>query len=877
MKSFGSQQIYFYRIGVGILSERIRVPRYIDDEVRVFHPYFETAMAKALHDAGIEKEIELVHHWSKRGFSGIIDFVLLNPSSNKILLAMELKKTPTDLVRQGRRQARNYLENLGTSRGSDFYLASNLEKVELFKHTMERPITSSQLVKTNYSHVGSLDSSNAEVFYENLVKALTEVLELIEGNDGTLFASNVIGLLNALEVNVQNEEKWRYAITSYLHDFARGALNIQTGVEFTDKLANQENDIRTSDITNGLLKIGIPIHLNDINSELFNQRELSEIVAGAFEAGKADPKCDELSSIINEFGTNVLQIPGAIETDLVLAKLLFIHTIPDGYKPNSKVLDPGSGSGNLLFAALEMNKDIKAQSIVAVESSYIYIDVLKTKLNLHFANSFSSDNHPLVLHTSIEDAPQKVFSEAQIILMNPPFIRGIDAVTQKNRLRILLKELHNVDSILTEQQLGYECGLLEFITFSTSKGSEFGTIFTKNSLTRSDSASFRRFLINEFGLHTVVSYPTKDLFNGAQKETVILAGKIGTKGHDVKFIQFQEGLEKLSFETVDNYEKFANLNSQHFQSNTYSSESLLADATEGWKKYLIGDDLEISKLFESCSLPFEVISENHTIFRGSIGNIGASDLLFNPRKSVIETSNEMPLKWISLEERDLEVAAKNSDVVPRILNRNQGETGFYVEEIENKQLAKEKKIKLATDYVAGKVHASNSGTQRRRSLSISDVQDILNSSKPVSGNLVLVPRAQRVKAQISISLNHNIMISTNFLVIETSSPKEARLLGSWLLSIFGQIQQEALGINQEGMRKIEKAQLQMLLVPDFKSLSPTDEDELLANFDTEDAMNLGQPCIRRIDEIWARILVPEDFEIYLQTIFIKFASLCSNR
>ena len=79
------------------------------------------------------------------------------------------------------------------------------------------------------------------------------------------------------------------------------------------------------------------------------------------------------------------------------------------------------------------------------------------------------------------------------------------------------------------------------------------------------------------------------------------------------------------------------------------------------------------------------------------------------------------------------------------------------------------------------------------------------------------------------------------------------------------------------MRKIEKAQLQMLLVPDFKSLSPTDEDELLANFDTEDAMNLGQPCIRRIDEIWARILVPEDFEIYLQTIFIKFASLCSNR
>ena len=108
------------------MSEKRYLPQYWDDEVRVFHPLFEEVLNQTLTNMGLDEELEVIHHWSTKGFSGIIDFAICNKKSKKVLLPIEVKKTVVDLKALGRRQARGYLGALGMFRGSDYYLATNL-------------------------------------------------------------------------------------------------------------------------------------------------------------------------------------------------------------------------------------------------------------------------------------------------------------------------------------------------------------------------------------------------------------------------------------------------------------------------------------------------------------------------------------------------------------------------------------------------------------------------------------------------------------------------------------------------------------------------------------------------------------------------------
>ena len=79
--------------------------------------------------------------------TGPIDLVLFNTISKKVILPIEIKRTQSNVRSGGRRQARDYWQNLGRECETPFYCVSNLELTELFRFESTRPKTSAQHVK----------------------------------------------------------------------------------------------------------------------------------------------------------------------------------------------------------------------------------------------------------------------------------------------------------------------------------------------------------------------------------------------------------------------------------------------------------------------------------------------------------------------------------------------------------------------------------------------------------------------------------------------------------------------------------------------------------------------------------------------------------
>lgn len=172
---------------------------------------------------------------------------------------------------------------------------------------------------------------------------------------------------------------------------------------------------------------------------------------------------------------------------------------------------------------------------------------------------------------------------------------------------------------------------------------------------------------------------------------------------------------------------------------------------------------------------------------------------------------------------------------------------------------------------------SSSGSQRKMDKSSEDLLGILEVSRPVYGPVVLIPRGQRAAAQISFSCEKELMVSTNFFIAECESRSEAIVLASWLLSIFGQLQLEHSGIDQEGMRKLEKFQIENCLIPQEIKFTNDEMGELDKVLMETDPLLFKAIAPREIDEVWARKLSPEKWMDLIASTVRTLQVMCSQR
>ncbi len=867
------------------MGEKRYLPQYWEDEVRVFHPLFEEVLNQTLTNMGLDEELEVIHHWSTKGFSGIIDFAICNKKSKKVLLPIEVKKTVVDLKAVGRRQARGYLGELGMFRGSDYYLATNLEHIELFRDTPNRVLTMAQLLNLSESYVGDLKNSDFEGFIENLQNSLKQVLEVVRGNDGSDYASNISGLLHALETSVEDLESWHQAQAFYAFDYIRGALGLDnffkksvTEWKAADSFANLPGSMK--DLVS---KIDFNLLFEKLPNGRFNDDEISQITAGAFEAGQSEDFAEDLAGVVNEIVYSVKGLPGVVETtpslaDLLVAQLSLI--IGSEIDNNLKVLEPGCGSGNLIVALKKFYDGLTARQIFGVEKQELFREVLSLRLGLHFKDSLRNGERPDLSIRTLESVKVSECADVGLVIMNPPFIRGIDCARERKEIADLILNISKTKSVLTGEQLGYECGYLELLLNLVPKHTVIASIFPKNALLRPDSSELREYLIHNFGLKQIVLYKDQNLFGSVQKSTVILIGKKGLKSENVEVFNYTADLGSIDFQ------KFKEESNRNQYIRTLGSrieikrEILLESADAGWKSLLSGVESEYEVCLNrilNCS-KFNTIGKNNKLIRGSIGNKGASEFLFNPKISSKNSQINKPDKWKKIPNNWILPAVKNSDSAPREITKEFGESAIHFPKGHSVQNTDNS---IFEDYLRENRRAakakSSSGSQRKVDKSSEDLLKILEVSRPVHGPVVLIPRGQRAAAQISFSCEKELMVSTNFFIAECKSRSEAIVLASWLLTIFGQLQLEHSGIDQEGMRKLEKFQIENCLIPQEIKFTNDEMEELERVLMESDPLIFKDIAPREIDEVWARKLSPKKWMDLVASTESTLQVMCNQR
>ena len=122
-----------------------------------------------------------------------------------------------------------------------------------------------------------------------------------------------------------------------------------------------------------------------------------------------------------------------------------------------------------------------------------------------------------------------------------------------------------------------------------------------------------------------------------------------------------------------------------------------------------------------------------------------------------------------------------------------------------------------------------------------------------SENSVLIPRRIRVVGKVYFSKNP-VFVSTNFVVCSLPSYEDAILMVSWMSTIFYQLVCEVSSKDQEGMRKMEVADILKTYIPDKNLITQNTIDKIKNEIDNIVFIELKNPVIREVEKIWAEEL-----------------------
>jgi hypothetical protein len=122
-----------------------------------------------------------------------------------------------------------------------------------------------------------------------------------------------------------------------------------------------------------------------------------------------------------------------------------------------------------------------------------------------------------------------------------------------------------------------------------------------------------------------------------------------------------------------------------------------------------------------------------------------------------------------------------------------------------------------------------------------------------SANSVLIPTKLRKTGRVHVT-RVPMYVSTNFVVFSYNTADEANVVGSYMTTIFYQLECEVQSKDHAGLRKLELQDVQTTNVPIYTSLSQGEIDYVKNEIPNIEFLDLNNPSIRNIDRIWAEIL-----------------------
>lgn len=860
------------------------LPLLTDPENSHFHPVFKAAAEEALASKGLAGNISVRSQYPSP--TGPIDLVLFNTSTNKVLLPIEIKRSQSSVRGAGRRQARDYWQNLGAGCESLYYCVSNLELVELFRHDSARPRTSAQRVVLTSPIAGKLEVTPKNSFYDQLKATIEEILDIALGSVVFNYAGGLTQFQTNLEAKTNDPVGWHQLLIPVCFEYIRGAATQIAGLQAQTNNWKSASAYKAS--PNRLIQLGSGIdfsHVFNGPASIANDHVAfaNAVIKEAYEAGKALGRGDDIAELVNELLAKPTA-PGIVETDAELAQLLAIvarDALGRELRPEEEVFDPGSGSGRLLTALpLTAFPSLGPSQVKANEIETLFAEALSLRLGLAFGAVLSPTNAPSVTISGIESIDPGYLSKVRLVVMNPPYLSGVLSAGVKGRFSNRIKMLSGSDALFETGQAALELLFLELVWNLVPSGTVIATVFPTQHLTRlsDEVVALRRFLTQSFALTHIVIYPRQGLFDGVIKQTVLLVGKKRVAPLDlhVKIVEVQ-----INVGDIDLGKLLANLQVNSTQPahgvvvRPVLRSDLYTNAHDGWRTVL-GAGVRANAFVQTYMALYSKLESlsAKNIRRGVVGNNGNTALTVFSRTNPEHPSLValIPQAWVC-------PVLNTTESMPRELTSANAPEMSFIPPLSAylRNTADNVKLKgIIDEYL--RVHQHRIGAQARAAKTPETIQSNLKSNqKDFGAGWVLVQRASRTKGEVCLLEQGGVLLSTNVPMIRFPTMRERKLFASWMLSVFGQIQLELVGTDQEGMRKLEMNAIKGVRFPDFSAIPINIEKALLSNLPTEPAHTFGAILQRPSDQLWAQVVAPASSALCLAQAFTLFEELVDER
>jgi hypothetical protein len=848
-----------------------------DMEVASFHPVCARALEEALVMLGLNSNYQIEHH---RYVGSIeMDLVISNKNTRKILCVIEVKRTISAVYSSRYQyQAMSYVQSLrDVEKETNYYILTNLECSCLFLYTTKRQNVYDQLIQPGYVFTHRFEDVDEATFRHDLAIHFRDLLKRVLNRDSNylLSFSNFASIIRA---SMPSLLTWNSSLVFMFYEYIRGSFS-QIGRNELFDIKSFRNDIFA--ICKEASRIDFKgIFGLDENEYDSQYRPMDTVLRDLYKLGKnykdAESICNVMHQVISSGHTHEGEVPTDIELAQTLLSLVktFVPTIPEG----QNITDPAAGSGTLLSAAVLAYPTISPSQIQANDINEKLLQLLSLRLGLSFAAVVSKKNSPTICARNISDLDKTFFENTRVIVLNPPYLSAVaeGCVDRKDILTKRIKSLTGQPSKTNIGQAPLECPFVELVTNLVKPGTIIACIIPSTHLSAlgNQDVVFRNFLLNEFGLSMIFNYPQTNLFDDVAQNTSIFIGQAFMPQDHVKFIQSNSLVSEIIQDTIPQAVSM-------LQESTSPME--LVDGLVG----CLVPRSELSKKVEDGwmfldpvignvhSFVNEHIIKNTNLFknvteagygemsRGKVGNFGGNDLLYITTKAGF--LDECPEEVYNA----LMPGLRNSDYGNYIIG--DGDQKFLDIRNIDEAIAKD----VINIYLA-KYETNQKQAQKKKN--VDQWYDILKKEAKhfVPVNSVLVPRATRRFASTYIT-NKPTYLSTNFVCIKTANNREAKILSSWMSSIFYQLQLEIYCKNQGGMRKLEIENIKKTFVPMVSLMSEEDIEQIL-NTEIIDFYDLKRPNIREIDKIWAKVIIQnDDIEGILDNALRYLTIMAKNR
>lgn len=819
---------------------------YSDSEVGKFHPICEDAITQALINLGLSTTYRAVHHRMTGSLE--MDYVIENINTGKYLCVVEVKRTPAAVnSTRYQFQAMSYVQsNVGITE-KPFYILTNLEFAYSYRYDASRPGAYQQILKPGLEKISSFSVDDETTVKDKMVVYFERKIQEFVADIYT-YQLNLAEFVVHMKPLISDDKKWKTHLAVLLYEYIRGSFihlhrtdlrDIRLFGNNVQQICHEGGRVDFKGIFDYAVNNYLPM-LSVSNKELIDLYEL----------GDQNISGDSVADVLHKMVSSGHEHEGEVATDIELARLVAALAKVEVGTINSSdvVCDPAAGSGNLISSAIEI-MGLRPTQLMANDINSKLLELLSLRLGLNFAKTVGPTNAPVVMNKDVTSMGTDDFSDVKVLLMNPPYVSGINCVARKKSFYDAIRRLSDSVAMTNNGQMPLEAVFLELITELIAPGTVISCVFPSNFLTArgAEAQITRNLVLSKFGLHTIFTYPGEEIFENVTKSTCVLVGRAKTPANEIKIISSYTKVPDIDihqFESVVGGTFSANFSMimPGLQGRTIPVITLRSDLAEGWR-YLNQEKQEamtfIDANFNHCTSFDLVVNLRIPMKRGTAGNSGGSNLLF----ICDELYNKYSPCGLSVSS-----AMRNSKYDNFIVGR--GDANF-LDYTKNSPIMVDN---IINDYI--KLVASAKGsTQQRKAKKLTEWRTIVKkeSNKGFTANSVLIPRASRAVGSVYLA-EQRVFVSTNFLVCTFANAQEAMLAATWMTTIFYQLMCEISSKNEDGMRKMEVADIKKTYIPVLSVISTTTVTRLNGLKNSLEFLDLHDPQIRDVDTIWAEEL-----------------------